>query len=77
MTGDEDTHSSIHCQRPEKLAHFTDPSRVETVRRLIEYKQARAAEERLRDAEPLPHAKRVGPYTIIQTVLQLDQSAYA
>ena len=41
-------------------AHPGDALRVEAVGRLVEDQHARVAEQRVRDAEPLAHAERVG-----------------
>jgi hypothetical protein len=43
----------------EHHAHPVDAGGVEAVGRLVEDEDARLAEQRVRDAEPLPHAERV------------------
>ena len=46
---------------PEQAAHPVDPGRVEAVGGLVEDQDARVAEERVGDAEPLAHAEGVVP----------------
>ena len=50
--------------------HVADARRVETVGRLVEDQQLRAAEQRGGDAEALLHAERVAPERVVGAVLQ-------
>jgi hypothetical protein len=42
---------------PQGVPHRDDAGRIEAVRRLVEEEQARVAQERRRDPEPLLHAE--------------------
>ena len=56
-----DTSTARPCggQRPQEAAHPHDALRVQAVERLVQHQHRRVAEQRRRDAEPLPHAERV------------------
>jgi hypothetical protein len=64
---------SLACEPAHEIAHVAHPGRVETGGRLVEQEQARPAQERRRDAQPLTHTVRVAADLVSRTVLQVDE----
>ncbi len=58
QVGVEEHRDAAPAQLLEQLAHDAAADRVERARRLVEQEQARRADQRLRDPEPLLHALR-------------------
>ena len=59
-------------QLGEQVADLPDALGVEAVRRLVEDQQARSPDQRRGQAEPLPHAERVGPDRAAVDAAQTD-----
>jgi hypothetical protein len=51
--------AALRGKRAHEAAQPDDPFWVHAVERLVEHQRRRVPEQRRRDAEPLPHAKRV------------------
>ena len=61
VAGDENR-LTVRGKRAEEVAQPANSLRVEPVRGLVEHQQLRIAEQRARDAQPLPHPERVAAH---------------
>ena len=74
---DEDGDAALGGEVAHELADLADAGRVEAVGGLVEDQDVRVAEQRLRDAEALAHAERVGRDLVVQPLGEHDEAARA
>ena len=71
MGGDEDR-AAFRRQALQEIADPVDAFRVEPVHGLVEEERLRVPEQRRGDAEPLPHAERELPRSLLRDLAQSD-----
>ncbi len=69
----EQDRDSLTGELLHELAHVAHPGGVEPGRRLVQQQELRVAQQRRRDAEPLPHAVRVAANPVLRAIAQLDR----
>ena len=62
---------------PDERAHLLNPRGIQTVRRLIQNQQLRAAQQRHGNAEPLLHAERILPDPAAAVLRQMHNVQHA
>jgi hypothetical protein len=72
QVGVEEDRLPFRLEADEQAADFLAPHGIDAVGRLVEEQDARVVEHRLREAEPLLHALRVGPHFPPRGVFQAD-----
>ncbi len=70
----EDREAAVVREALQKFPDLPYPGGIEPVGRLVEDEHARVSEERLGDAEPLPHAERIGADAVVEALLQRDEA---
>src|ERR1043165_20917 len=72
MTRKQNGQAEIISQPSNQLSRLLYPLRIESVCGLVENDHLRRRQQRLRNAEPLPHAVRINPDRIARAIAEVN-----